>query len=44
VVALTISSVFSIILLMLRKGNRNTRISFIPMLAVGVGVTFLAQI
>ena len=44
VVALTISSVFSIILLMLRKGNRDTRISFIPMLAVGVGVTFLAQI
>ncbi|MBQ3796408.1 MAG: prepilin peptidase [Butyrivibrio sp.] len=44
VVALTLSSILSLFILVLGKGNRNTRISFVPMLAIGVGVTFLAQV
>lgn len=39
---LMMASTISIILLMLQKVNRQTRIPFIPFLAAGLGIVFLA--
>lgn len=43
-VAMAASAIVSIVILALKKGNRNTRLPFVPFLTLGVGVTILAQI
>jgi leader peptidase (prepilin peptidase)/N-methyltransferase len=43
-VAMTASAFVSIIILVLRKGDKNTRLPFVPFITLGVGVTILAQI
>lgn len=44
VVAFTLSSILAVLIMLLKKGDRKARIPFIPLLAIGVGVTFVAQI
>ena len=40
-IALFISSIFSIVVLALKKGNRKTKLAFIPFLTLGMGAAML---
>ncbi len=44
IVAMVLSAVASILILVLKKGDRNTKLPFVPFITLGVGVTILAQI
>ncbi len=44
VIAMMFSAIASVIILTMKKGNRNTRLPFVPFITLGVGVTFLAQL